>query len=66
MADALAVAQKYIENKTYEPDALYHLAMIYQANGMEREAMHYFKLASASSFELGPAISEKIKKRLNS
>ena len=66
MADALAVAQKYIENKTYEPDALYHLAMIYQANGMEKEAMHYFKLASASSFELGPAISEKIKKRLNS
>ena len=64
ITDALAVAQKYIENKTYEPDALYHLGMIYHANGMEKEAIHYFKRAAASSFELGPAISKKIKVRL--
>jgi tetratricopeptide (TPR) repeat protein len=63
LAGALAIARQRIENKTYEPDALYHLGVIYQANGMTREAKRYFKQAEESSFELGPVIARKIKQQ---
>ena len=66
VTEALNIAQQYIEHKTYEPDALYHLAMIYKANGMNKEARHYFEMASLSSFELGPEIAKKIRDQLNS
>ena len=62
---ALTIAQQYVENRTYEPDAMYHLAMIYHANGMNHEAQHYFETASLSSFELGPSITRQIDKYLN-
>lgn len=66
LAEALSIAQQKVENKTFEPDAYYHLGMIYQANGMKKEALHYFELAEPSSFELGPVIAKKIKEQLNS
>ncbi len=61
VSQALAIAQERIENQTHEPDALYHLGMIYQANGMKKEARRCFEKAEESSFELGPAIAKKIK-----
>ena len=64
--EALSVAQKYIENRTYEPDALYHLGMIYEANGFSKEARFYLEQAAASSFELGPVIAKEIQEHLNS
>ncbi|NOT74761.1 MAG: cell surface protein [Cyclobacteriaceae bacterium] len=61
---ALTIAREQIENKTHEPDALYHLGMIYQANGMNQEAKRCFEEAEESSFELGPVIAKKIKSQL--
>jgi tetratricopeptide (TPR) repeat protein len=61
---ALTVAQEKIENKTFEPDALYHLGMIYSANGMKKEARKYLQEAAESSFELGPLTAKKIKDAL--
>jgi len=60
------IAQENIENKTFEPDALYHLGMIYKANGMEAEATRYLEEAAQSSFELGPDITRVINEQLKS
>jgi len=64
-AQALAIAREYIENKTFEPEALYHMAMIHEANGNEEEAQRYFEEAAGSVFELGPAVATEIDKHLN-
>jgi tetratricopeptide (TPR) repeat protein len=58
--EALEIANKNVLNRTYEPVALYHMAMIYKSNGLEKEARNYFEQASESSFELGPTISKRI------
>lgn len=65
ITEALAIAQENLVDQTFEPDAYYHLGMIYQANGFKKEARQYFEKADESSFELGPAISRKIKYHLN-
>lgn len=62
--EALFIAQKYVVNKTFEPDATYHLGIIYLANGFEAEAEKYLEQALESSFELGPATTRKIKNTL--
>ena len=64
--EALSIAREHIENRTSEPDALYHLGMIFHANGFKKEARRYLRKAANSSFELGPVISKKIQERLNS
>ena len=59
--DALSVATRQVENQTFEPEAFYHLGMIYQANGNNEKASYYLNEALASEFELGPSTSKKIK-----
>lgn len=63
-AEALELAQQKVENKTFEPEALYHLGMIYAANDLKQKSEILLREAAASSFELGPSISNKIKARL--
>lgn len=58
---ALSVATRQVENQTFEPEAFYHLGIIYQANGNNEKARYYLNEAWASKFELGPSISNKIK-----
>jgi tetratricopeptide (TPR) repeat protein len=58
--EALAVAKRYVENKTFEPDAAYHLGMIYLANGMNEKAEKFLDEAKESSFELGPAVMKEM------
>jgi tetratricopeptide (TPR) repeat protein len=60
---AIEVSQQYVEGKTFEPEAIYHLGMIYKKvdNGKSRE---YLEEALQSSFELGPAIATSIQKSL--
>lgn len=65
MEEALAIAKRYVENKTFEPDAAYHLGMIYLANGKNEEAQKFLKEAHESSFELGPAVMKDIESTLN-
>lgn len=61
---ALDIAKHKVEHQTFEPDAYYHMGMIYLANGEKDLASHYLKEALASEFELGPSISKKIKDTL--
>jgi tetratricopeptide (TPR) repeat protein len=61
---ALKTADDFVRDFTFEPDAFYHLGMIYKANNKPTEARKYLKLALESSFELGPIITEKIEKEL--
>ncbi|HEX6227730.1 MAG TPA: tetratricopeptide repeat protein, partial [Chryseolinea sp.] len=60
-AKALAIASQKVEHQNYEPDALYHLGMIYHANGDNAKALQYLTTALESEFELGPALSRKIR-----
>lgn len=60
---ALEVAQQFVEGKTFEPDAIYHLGMIYKDIDAEK-SHHFLKEASQSSFELGPAIAASILRSL--
>ena len=59
--EAFSVATRQVENQTFEPEAFYHLGIIYQANGNYDKASYYLNEALASEFELGPSISKKIK-----
>jgi Tfp pilus assembly protein PilF len=58
---ALSIATRKVENQTFEPEAFYHLGMIYQANGNNEKASYYLNEALAGEFELGPSTSKKIK-----
>ena len=62
---ALMIAREFIEDKTYEPEAIYHLARIYEANGQADEAQRYFEAAAQGSFELGPAVTAEINRHMN-
>jgi tetratricopeptide (TPR) repeat protein len=61
---AMEIAQRHVEGKTFEPDALYHLGMIYGANKNVDKSRALLTEALNSSFELGPSTTEKIKKEL--
>jgi tetratricopeptide (TPR) repeat protein len=63
--EALVIAQKYVEDRTFEPDAAYHLGIIYKANGFGKEAEKYLEKAMECSFELGPGRTKKIQEALN-
>ncbi len=57
---ALDIATRQVQNKTFEPESHYHLGMIFLANGYTEQARHYLKEALGSEFELGPSITKKI------
>jgi tetratricopeptide (TPR) repeat protein len=59
---ALTIAQKYVEGKTYEPEAAYHLAEIYAANGQETKSKSFKSELLASVYELGPNTEKAIQK----
>lgn len=63
---ALAIAQTYVEGATTEPDALYHLGVIYQANGHNDKARQYLEEALEGAFELGPRTEMAIRRSLAS
>ena len=58
--DALKIMENYVIGKTYEPEAMYHLAHIYKANGKFDEAKSLKKELLESTFELGPLMEQKI------
>lgn len=59
--DALEVMENYVIGKTFEPEAMFHLAYIYKANGKIDETNKLKKELLESAFELGPLMTEKIK-----
>lgn len=62
--DALKIAKSHVENKCYEPQALYHLGMIYADAGEIKKAKHYISEAERSAFELGPDHAEQVRSAL--
>lgn len=60
--DALAIVQQYVEGETFEPEAAYHMGMVYLLNDKAELAEKHLEAAYESSFELGPVISDRIKK----
>ncbi|HEY5745390.1 MAG TPA: tetratricopeptide repeat protein [Chryseolinea sp.] len=63
-SQALEVAEDFLVDKTFEPDVLFHLGMIYQANGQTGKARTYLRRAEKSAFELGPEVTQKIQEAL--
>lgn len=57
---ALSIANRFVSDQTYEPEALYHLGMIYRASGMIKEGNEFLRRAEESAFELGPSITKII------
>ncbi len=58
---ALAIAESYVADKTYEPLAQYHLAEIYKANGLHDRVQPIKKELLDASYELGPVTTNAIK-----
>ena len=58
---ALAIEQKYVVGKSFEPKLNYHLATIYKANQMNSKIEPIKQELLKSTFELGPNLEQKIK-----
>ncbi|TBN04916.1 tetratricopeptide repeat protein [Hyunsoonleella flava] len=60
--DALEVMKNHVVGKTFEPEAMYHLAEVYKANGKIAEAQQLKEELLESAFELGPIMTQNIMK----
>jgi tetratricopeptide (TPR) repeat protein len=63
--EALNIESRFVENKNFEPDAFFHMGMIYASTGEISKGKKYLKRARSSSFELGPTKSEQIANALH-
>ncbi len=61
---ALKTIREHVEDQTLEPESLYHMGMIYRANGFLDEGHEFLQAAGKSSFELGPATATVIENML--
>ena len=57
---ALDIVNKFVKNKTYEPETLYHVAEIYKANGLTSELLPLKDELLGATYELGPLMELKI------
>lgn len=64
--EALALAKDFVEGKSFEPEVLYHLGMIYKMSGQDSKGNRYLKEALESEFELGPLTAKRIRETLKS
>lgn len=55
------IIEKHVDGRTYEPDVLYHIAEIYKAVGKTDKVKPLKEELTASLYELGPTMSNKIK-----
>jgi hypothetical protein len=62
--EATRIAQSRIINQTFEPDALYHIGLLFKQSGNKTAAKKYLTEALESSFELGPLVTNEIKQEL--
>ncbi|PNQ72178.1 cell surface protein [Hanstruepera neustonica] len=58
---ALTIMEDFVVGYTFEPLAMYHLAVIYKANGMEDKANALKPDLESSIYELGPLLERDIK-----
>jgi len=58
---ALHTIETYVSEKTFDPIAWYHSALVYKANGKQEEVQLIKEILTKASFELGPLLSKKTK-----
>lgn len=58
---ALTIMEDFVLGYTFEPLAMYHLAVIYKANGLEDKAKELKPDLESSIYELGPLLERDIK-----
>ena len=61
-AKALELCKNNVEGKTFEPDALLHMALIYKALDMQEEVNSLKKELLSAAFEIGPSAFQKVLK----
>jgi tetratricopeptide (TPR) repeat protein len=61
---ATEIADKYLKDKTFEPEVLFHLGCIYKAAGRKTEAQKLLQEALEAEFELGILTTQKIRQEL--
>ncbi len=59
---ALEQIDMHVANKTSEPMALYHSALVYKANGLNEKVQPIKEELKEASFELGPVLMREIDK----
>lgn len=62
---AYKIMKKHVEGRTFEPDILYHIGMIYASNGDMKKAKVFLTEAYEASFELGPMKANEIRIQLD-
>jgi len=62
LTSALDLMKTYVEGKTHEPEALYHMAKIYKANRVEGKVESLKEELRDTAFEMGPSFSEALAK----
>lgn len=59
---ALKTIEEYVDGKTSEPNALFHSALIYKANGMKDKVASLKEELMGATYELGPVKAIEIEK----
>lgn len=65
-SEALAIVNERVLGKTFEPDAIYHMGIIYKEHGLHLKSSDLLHEAMISTFELGPLVTRDIQKSLAS
>lgn len=61
---AADIYAKYVEGKTYEPEPVYHMGIVYKNTGQHEKGLAFLKESLEASYELGPKATRKIKEEL--
>jgi hypothetical protein len=59
---ALKTIEEYVAGKTEEPKALFHSALVYKANGMDKKVAILKEELLGAGYELGPVKAKEIEK----
>jgi tetratricopeptide (TPR) repeat protein len=62
--EALSIVESFVAKRNFEPDAQYHLGVIYASAGNFVKAKNYLKQAAGSAFELGPEMESLVEAEL--
>lgn len=62
--EAVKLYLENVEGQTYEPEAIYHMGIVYHAHGISK-GQYLLEESLEASFELGPLVTKEIRSRLN-
>ncbi len=62
---AVEIIEQNVDGKTFEPEVIYHMGMIYANAGYTKKGLDYLNDAKEAAYELGPVIVKEIEKTLH-